>query len=472
MLLNKYKLTASIALGLCITIQEPLFAGQDKMYLSGGDTSIRPNGPNSYSMPAANMPLVQQLDFNVGNSFFRNPWITAPSTTTARDGLGPVFNTNACQNCHIKDGRGHLPKPGSPHSVSMLVRLSIPATEKDEQALLYNGVVPDPTYGGQFQDFAVPNIKSEGKVNISYETHQVVLGDGEVITLRKPIVSLDDLNYGAMHPDIMTSLRMAPPMIGLGLLEAIDEKTLLDNAAASADDNISGRANRVWGVEAQKTVLGRFGWKAGQPSLKQQNAAAFNGDIGITSEFFAKDDCTVNQKACLDEPNGNGSESEGEFEVNENILNKVTFYAHNLAVPAQRQRKDATVIAGREVFNRIGCDSCHTPTFKTGESQFPWLSNQTIHPYTDLMLHDMGEGLSDKRPEFIANGNEWRTPPLWGIGLTEVVSGYQNYLHDGRAATLTEAILWHGGEAAKTTDNFSQLDKKDRLALITFLQSL
>ncbi|ROR99950.1 CxxC motif-containing protein (DUF1111 family) [Sinobacterium caligoides] len=445
---------------------------EDKMYLSGGQTSIKASGRNAFSMPAANMPMTERLNFSVGNSFFRNPWVIAPATTTARDGLGPLFNTNACQNCHIKDGRGHLPEPGSHNSVSMLVRLSIPSTKADADILLKQGMIAEPNYGGQLQDFSIPGVKPEGQITFNYRYHEVTLADGEKVELREPLLTIDKLNYGPLHDKVQLSLRLSPPMIGLGLLEAVSDETLLALAASQPAQGVSGRPNKVWDVEKQKTVIGRFGWKAGQPTLRQQNAAAFNGDIGLTSSLFLTDECSEKQKDCRRSPSGNGDADSSVPELSDNLLEQVTFYTHNLAVPAQRNRQNPEVILGRQIFNNIGCASCHTETLKTANSPFPWLSHQTIHPYTDLLLHDMGPGLSDGRAEFIATGQEWRTPPLWGIGLSEVVSDSTDFLHDGRARNLTEAILWHGGEADTAKNNFTHLPKKERTALIRFLESL
>lgn len=434
----------------------------------GGKTSTDISGGNAFSMPASNLSFDKRLDFSVGNSFFRNPWVMAPATTDARDGLGPLFNTNACQGCHIKDGRGHPPQFKGDNAVSMLVRLSIPSTANAEhQALLKTqGVIPEPTYGGQLQDMAIPGAKPEGKVNISYQSQTLRLADGSQIELRKPKVNISKLNYGPLHPEALFSARIAPPMIGLGLLEAISEADILakENPAGAG---ISGRANRVWDNKANTTVMGRFGWKAGQPNLRQQNASAFAGDMGITSALFLMDDCTQAQD-CAGFPNG------GELEVSEDILDSVTFYSQHLAVPMRRGLDKPEVQAGEQLFLALGCSGCHTPSYTTGQHKSPALSNQKIYPYTDLLLHDMGEGLADNRPEFLANGREWRTPPLWGLGYASEVAGSEGafYLHDGRARTLLEAILWHGGEAEQAKQSVLAANKTERAQLIAFLESL
>lgn len=435
----------------------------------GGDTSIRSAHPSAFSLPAANMPLQRRLDFSVGNSFFRNPWVMAPSSTGARDGLGPLLNTNGCQNCHIKDGRGHPPEPDLANRVSMLVRLSIPPhPDGRDQALLRTlGNVPEPIYGLQLQDFAVANLAPEGRVQVSYREQPVQLADGLQVVLRQPTVTIVDTQYGPLHPQTQISARVAPPMIGLGLLAALDAAHIVarEDPDDADGDGISGRANRVWDISGGLTVLGRFGWKAGQPSLPQQNAAAFAADMGITSNLLSTEECPVATEICQ-------TLSGGAPELETRIQEQVDFYTANLAVPTRRNHGDSQVQLGWSVFLDSGCAACHTPTWTTGPSSHEWLSQQTIHPFTDLLLHDMGPGLADGRDEFMASGSEWRTPPLWGIGLTETVTGHTFFLHDGRARNLLEAILWHGGEASASQKAVRQLPTHKRDALLAFLNSL
>ncbi|WP_025805978.1 di-heme oxidoredictase family protein [Pseudomonas chlororaphis] len=440
---------------------------------SGGEATVRKSDQNAFSMPSANLSPTRRLDFSVGNSFFRSPWVIAPSTTTARDGLGPLFNTNGCQNCHIKDGRGHPPTPDSDNAVSMLVRLSIPNEPAYAKVIEQMGIVPEPVYGGQFQDMAVPGVAPEGKVRVEYEPLTLRFKDGSEVELRKPKLQITQLGYGPMHPDTRFSARVAPPMIGLGLLEAIPEAAILANAQAQAKANngIAGRPNRVWDDAQQKTVLGRFGWKAGQPNLNQQNVHAFSGDMGLTTRLRPFDDCTDAQTACKQAPNGNGPD--GEPEVSDNILRLVLFYSRNLGVPARRDVGSPQVLAGKNLFYQAGCQSCHTPQFTTAaDAAEPELANQVIRPYSDLLLHDMGKGLADNRSEFQAGGRDWRTPPLWGIGLTQTVSGHTQFLHDGRARNLLEAVLWHGGEAQAAQQQVLSFNAEQRAALLAFLNSL
>ena len=458
-------LLLAILLGGC----EPAVTPEPGEAQSAGTASVRQSDHNAFSLPSANLAPSRRLDFSVGNSFFRNPWVIAPATTTARDGLGPLFNTNACQNCHIKDGRGHPPAPQAESAVSMLLRLSIPAQPGQEAVLERLGVIPEPTYGGQLQDMAIPGHAAEGKIRLNWDYQRVTLADGSAVELRHPQLQLSDLGYGPLHPQTQFSLRIAPPMIGLGLLEAISDADLLahEDPQDLNGDGISGRANRVWDMARQQSVPGRFGWKAGQPSLNQQNAHAFAGDMGLTSSVVPADDCTTSQPACQQAPDG------GKPEVSDSILASVLFYSRNLAVPMRRQVDNPQVLTGKALFHEAGCAACHVPAFTTtSQAAEPELANQPIRPYSDLLLHDMGDGLADHRAEFLADGREWRTPPLWGIGLTETVSGHTQFLHDGRARNVLEAILWHDGEARQAKKQVLQFDTAQREALLAFIHSL
>lgn len=448
----------------------------------GGDTTHNKRlNADAFSHSSANLSFEKRLDFALGNGMFKKIWVSSPSSTTASDGLGPLYNARSCQRCHLKDGRGHPPEGNYPQdtAVSMFLRLSIPPqTEAQRQALAEGrqGVIPEPTYGTQLQDFAIQGLPAEGRMQIEYREIPVQLSDGETASLRQPSYSVTDLGFGPLHPQTLLSPRVAPPMIGLGLLEAIDEADIL--AQQDPDDRdgdgISGRANRVWDRQRQALALGRFGWKAGNPTLNQQNSSAFNGDIGISNPDSPapSGDCTVNQPRCLQAPHGN-TERHDNLEISRQMTDLVLFYSRNLALPPRRDVDDPQVLAGKQLFYETGCIRCHTPKYVTGNHpELPEQSNQLIWPYTDLLLHDMGEGLADHRPEFRANGREWRTPPLWGIGLTETVNGHSYFLHDGRARNLLEAILWHGGEAEPMKQAVIDMPKQDRANLIRFLESL
>lgn len=437
--------------------------GEPPPVLLGGQASIYDRTPNAFAQPAPGLDRDQELLFFVGNSFFNQNWVTAPASTRARDGLGPLFNVRSCAGCHFRDGRGRPPQTTSEAGTGLLLRLSLPRRAAD------GGYLPDPVYGGQIQDFSIPGIPAEARVIVEGEEVSGQFPDGTGYALQAPTYRLADLGYGALHPEVRISPRVAPQVIGMGLLEAIPEEQVLSRAdPADADgDGISGRPNRVPDHVSGETVLGRFGWKASQPNVLQQVAAAFLHDMGITTHVFPDQNCGRSQTECLAAPSG------GEPEIAEDDLAKVVLYASSLAVPAMRDPEAPEVVRGSEIFDALGCNGCHTRTFTTGiHPTIPALSNQTIHPYTDLLLHDLGEELADGQPDFEAAGSEWRTPPLWGVGLIETVNRHTRYLHDGRARNLSEAILWHGGEAAAARDRYRELAGEDRAALLRFLRSL
>ena len=446
--------------------------------MSGGAaTSTKLVNRDAFSNFSDNLSFAEEEQFKLGNALFRKLWAASPSSTLASDGLGPLFNARGCQSCHLKDGRGHPPE-GHDAAVSMFLRLSVPPRTEEEREALANRdlqVIPDPVYGGQLQNFANPGIASEGRMEISYENEEVTLGDGTVVTLRRPSYSIADPLYGDPDPEIMISPRVAPPMIGLGLLEAVPEQDIV--ALADPEDvdgdGISGKPAWVKLADGE-LVLGRFGWKASMPSIRAQSAGAFSGDIGISTPDHPahSGDCTEAQADCMAAPNGAQADL-GAEEAPEEVISLVTFYSQNLAVPARRDVDDPQVLAGKQVFYDIGCTTCHNPKFVTSrDAEGAAQRFQLIWPYTDMLLHDMGEDLADHRPDGDADGYEWRTSPLWGIGLTETVSGHTLYLHDGRARNLTEAIVWHGGEAEEARDEFVALDTKEREALLAFLGSL
>ncbi|WP_422365773.1 di-heme oxidoredictase family protein [Pelagibius sp.] len=436
---------------------------------------------NAFSQSSGNMSIERELDFKLGNALFRRLWVSSPASTKSADGLGPLFNARSCQRCHLKDGRGHAPAANWPDdsAVSMFLRLSIPPQSAAERADLDAhrlNVIPEPTYGGQLQDLAIQGHEAEGKMHIRYEEIPVTLADGTMVSLRKPTYSITHLGYGPLHPDVMVSPRVAPQMIGLGLLEAIEESDILAWAdPEDADgDGISGRANRVWDKAAGAPVLGRFGLKAGEPNLLQQSTHAINGDIGLSAPLAPSPagDCTPAQRRCIEAPDGNTAQHDG-LEASAEMMRLITFYTRNLAVPPRRDLEDPAVLKGKQIFYEAGCIACHRPKYVTRrDSLGAEQSFQLIWPYSDLLLHDMGEGLADHRPEGRANGREWRTAPLWGIGLTETVNGHSQFLHDGRARNLLEAILWHGGEAEAAKNRVMTLTTEDREALLAFLRSL
>ena len=433
---------------------------------SGGTTTVFQTGRTAFSLPLANITRENKRAHAVGNSFFNKNWVIAPASTEARDGLGPLFHAKSCSGCHTLDGRGAPPKSKNELMVGLLFRLSIPG--KNEQC----GPLPDPNFGGQLGVRAIPGFEPEGNVAIDFEDVPGTFGDGSTYILKRPVYTLSTAKiYGKPHPDLMMSPRVAPPVFGLGLLEAVEESEILALAdpSDSDKDGISGRPNYVWDQEKKKAALGRFGWKANQPTIRQQTAGAFLGDIGITSDLNPNEDLTETQTRVSPPVISGGSP-----ELEERLLNRIVVYQQTLAPPARRNWDDAKVLRGKRLFHEAKCAVCHVPVLKTADSVpgLEELEKQTIRPFTDLLLHDMGEELADNRPDFEATGREWRTPPLWGIGLTEAVNGHNRFLHDGRARGLEEAILWHGGEAFESRDNFRKMPKQDRDCLIAFLKSL
>ena len=424
----------------------------------GGTATVsKPRDGRAFTHPSNGMSLERRLDFGLGDALFRKLWASSPSSTTASDGLGPLFNARSCESCHRRDGRGVVPAPGE-SAVSLVLRLGLPDGG------------PEPTYGHQLQNFAIQGLAPEGRLTVAYEEEPVTLAGGEVALLRRPIYGVADLSAGPMAPDVRWSARVAPPMIGLGLLEAIPEAAILAHADPddTDGDGISGRAQRL-----ADGRLGRFGWKAVQPDVAAQAADAFATDIGISTPLVRRShgDCTPRQTACLAAPVGDDP-VEG-VEVTAQMFDYAVFYARHLAVPARPAAGEPAVLAGRTVFMASGCAACHVPAFETGRDGIdPELAGQRIYPYTDLLLHDLGPGLADAKVEGLAGGAEWRTAPLWGIGLTRQVTGRTEFLHDGRARSLLEAILWHGGEAASARAAVVALSPADRALLITFLNAL
>jgi CxxC motif-containing protein (DUF1111 family) len=452
----------------------------------GGAATVRVRrNADALSQHSANMPFESEMRFKLGNGLFRKLWVSSPSSTLASDGLGPLYNARGCQSCHVKDGRGHPPDRPGDDAVSMFLRVSVPAPADAamtgiEQYLDALGDAPtrtrpDPVYGSQLQDFAVPGHAAEYRLSVRYEDVMVPLAGEAPAVLARPTYLAEALGYGPLAPGAMLSPRIAPQMIGLGLLEAIPARDILarEDAGDADGDGISGRANIVWSVEFGRPMLGRFGLKAGAPTIREQSAAAFSGDIGISSPLMPDPwgECSQEQAGCRDAPHGDGDARTTEIDAEG--LDLVTFYSRNLGVPARRDLGDPEVLRGKALFHAAGCQACHVPKAVTHRLDGqPEQSFQLIWPYTDLLLHDMGEALADNRPEGRADGREWRTPPLWGIGLTEQVSGHSRFLHDGRARSLLEAVLWHGGEAEAAKQIVADMQPEDRAALIRFLGSL
>ncbi len=458
----------------------------------GGDTGISITSSESYSKPSSNITASRKGSFFIGNAFFRQPWVIAPASTDSRDGLGALFNVAACQSCHVKDGRGHAPMTAEDDADSFLIRLAMPATTDKQRQQLKDSLiekVAHPMYGGQLQDRGIQGVPAEARIAVQWTDKPVTFADGHIETLRAPTFNLTNPGYGTFDDEMMVSPRVALPMIGLGLLEQIPDADIKKQAASNHknSNDIKGKFNWVMDPQTGKVALGRFGWKAGQTKLITQNQSAFNEDMGLTSNIRPHESCMPTQTACNNAITGADEQGNGKpaVEVNDEVAKFVEFYTRNLAVPHRRNAEDKLVLAGKKRFYDMGCQSCHTPRYQLPKTADDHLEQhgQVIYPYTDLLLHDMGDELADRtiagklppknlQVEFLANSYEWRTPALWGIGLAQTVDPQATFLHDGRARTLMEAVLWHGGEAKKQQQKVLMLDKQGRTELSAFLQSL
>lgn len=456
-------LAAGLVLG-CGSDPELAPSSDPSERLPGGDTTnTLLFGANAFTLPAENITDEHEASFFTGNSFFNQSWVQAPSSTQARDGLGPLFNARSCAACHFKDGRGRPPLEPDEEFLGLLLRLAVPGSDANGAPL------PEPNYGGQLQPFAIDGVVAEGRPRVVYAQVEGSYADGEPYTLLRPSYVIDELAHGPLAPAVLVSPRVAPAVIGLGLLQAIPEARLEELADPDDGDHdgISGRIQRVWDVGRGRVAVGRFGWKAEQPSVEQQAAGAFLGDIGITSSLFPQQDCSPAESDCQAAIAG------GEPEIADHLLDKVDLYSRLLAVPMRDRWNDAEVRGGQRLFGEAGCAGCHVPRHVTApDADLVEVRHQVIWPYTDLLLHDMGPELSDYRPVFAAEGSEWRTPPLWGLGRYGAVNGHDRLLHDGRARGVAEAILWHGGEAEASREHFRSLAAADRALLVQFVESL
>lgn len=433
-----------------------------------------------YKQPVPGMSAKDMQKFLKGERVFTNFWIAVnnPVIPLIWDlsqsgpgggewGLGPMFMSTNCAGCHLNAGRGRALDASGLRVFQQLVRLSIPGETP------HGGPKPDPNYGNDIQSFDMitrtdPDARAgEGEVFIDWVISNFTFPDGSSIELRKPSVRIENLNFGPLADNVMMSLRNTQALLGMGYLEAISEKDILKQVEKQKAMGLNGRPNYVRDDINKKVSLGRFGWKANQPSIKQQIAAAFLGDIGINSAIYPEQNCTPVQKECLAAITGK------EPELRDELWDPITFWSQSLDVPAQRNREAADFKTGEKLFESAGCSGCHVPEMRTGKyAAVPQLSNKLIRPYTDLLLHDMGPDLADGRPDFKASGSDWRTPPLWGAGLSMQVNASSSFLHDGRARNLLEAVVWHGGEAKTARDKFIAFTKKQRDDLIYFLSSI
>ncbi len=405
------------------------------------------------ALPAA----AGDLDVRIGEKLFRRMWVSAPTVTHANDGLGPLYDARSCAACHPAARQGRPPDPATPddRGVGYAVKLS-----------------GDPVYGRQLQTNAVLGFAVEGRPVLTYREETVRFPDGDTATLRRPVLSVADLNYGPLAEATAIAARVAPSVRGMGLLERIPEADILAGADPldGDGDGIAGRPN--WVAPDGARQLGRFGWKAVHPTLHRQNSEAFSLDIGMSTPAYPDPwgDCTPAQTECRNAPHGDSPQYEG-LEIPSTVIGLIDGYLRNLPPDGglEPQRDEA----GSALFAATGCAACHRPSFTTVEDPaHPALSRRTIFPYSDLLLHDLGDDLADGVTMGEARGRDWRTTPLWGMKRLADSDGDLALLHDGRARSVTEAILWHGGEGEKARSTFMALPRGDREKLVRFVLGL
>ena len=421
--------------------------------------SVNKETRESFASPIPSLSLKKMRQFTGGRHLFRRSWTPAPSSVKSLDGLGPVFNRVSCSGCHVKDGRGRPPKEGSKFR-SMVIKLSM--NEK-------NKLFPDPNYGYQLNDKSILGVPYEGKATIKYSKKTVLYKDNSKAELSVPHYSFHSLSFGPLNPNTKYSGRVAPAVFGLGLIEAIKKEDIIKNEDIldTNNDGISGRANFITDMPSYEKILGRFGWKATRGTLLHHIAGAASEDMGLTSSIFPELNCMSIQKECAKQING------GTPEISEKQINMLQLYMQTLAVPRQRNAQEKEVLEGGSLFKTIGCESCHISTYVTGKHKdHEELSNRVIKPYSDFLLHDMGPELDDGLQEGKVKSKEWKTPPLWGIGLVKIVNKHTRFLHDGRAKSIEEAILWHGGEGMLSREKYISLNAEERRKILKFLSSL
>jgi CxxC motif-containing protein (DUF1111 family) len=433
-------------------------------WLPGGDTTnTLLLGSNAFLMPADNLePRSTSRTSTAATASSTRPGSEAPASTEARDGLGPLFNARSCSGVPLQRRPRPPPLSRDEPFVGLLLRLSVPGDAPHARPS------PTPSTAASSRPSATRGCR-RGPPRRHHRGGDGHYDDGTPYTLLALPTPIET-PLTARSARTCACPRASRRHHRLGAPRGDprrDRLAELEDPDDADGDGISGRRNLVWDVELEQVVTGRFGWKAEQPTVRQQSAAAFQGDIGISSPMFAGDDCTPAQQSCLDAQTG------GEPELTEALLDRVELYCQLLAVPARGAHADPEVLRGKRLFTEAGCDLCHTPSHRTSpDAALEELRDQRIWPYTDLLLHDMGEALSDHRPSFAAEGAEWRTPPLWGLRFNLTVSGHDRLLHDGRARGTAEAILWHGGEGEASRDAFRALSASDRQALIAFVESL
>lgn len=444
-------LAAATLLSGCDALTPSRSSTSESRVRAGGETTVETATANAFAFPSANLSDEAEALHNAGDVEFEAQFVSAPAAVNG--GLGPIFNNHSCESCHPANGR----------SQQVLAHVSTPGLDAKGRPRPVEG------FGTTLEDRALAGRENEADLNVTYHDSTVTLSGGETVTLRVPSYSVDD-PYRSFPDEAQVSPRAPLPVIGLGLLEAVPARVLEQWAREQASDGdaVSGEVNRVWNRTEQEMQIGRFGWKALEPSLREQTASAYHLDMGITSPL------RPTESGAGQSGHEEADSLDNDPEVTYQTVKEATFYVQSLGVPARRNLGKSMVQQGRDLFGKIGCATCHRPTAESGQLEgVPSVSNQRFAPYTDLLLHDMGAALADGRPIFDASGREWRTPPLWGLGLRQLVQGHNTLLHDGRARSIREAILWHGGEAEPARERFrTKLTKEEREALLKFLRSL
>lgn len=381
------------------------------------------------------------LDRAIGKALFKRPWVPAPSSTRANDGLGPLFDARSCSACHPGAGAGStaLNAQGGPEGLGLVL------------SLFRADGAGDPVYGHRLETMTLPGVPAEGVVKVLTEKGR-----------RVPQVA--DPGYGPLDPATHMSLRAAPDLRGRGQLENVADAAILalEDPDDRDGDGVRGRARRVEMPEGGSRI-GRFGWKASHPALAGQTSEAFSLDLGLSTPLRMEPwgDCTPAQAACRNAPHGR--DGEGEPEIIAAIVERIDAYLRGLRVPEPAGDADGARRAGARLFASAGCATCHRPAL-------PMRDGETLALFTDVLLHDMGEGLADTSGMPGVAAEEWRTAPL--AGLSQALDHGVGLLHDGRAADVAAAVGWHGGEASGARARFEALSPKERQQLIDYVSSL
>jgi CxxC motif-containing protein (DUF1111 family) len=429
---RRRRLVVALAVGVVVVVVALGLNAQPDPQQAAGAMTVANRTSASFEQPACGLSAAELARHDAADLVFDRTHV--PISGRPGAGLGPQFVAQSCIACHVRNGRGRAIPDES------LVRVVLQAG-----------------LGPQIQDKAVLGAEPEAMVTVRWGP--VRLGDA---TLRAPDVVATSPAGAELDAEFASSLRVAPPLLGLGLLEAVPQKAI--TAMADPDDadgdGISGRAHWLTGPDGERR-LGRFGWKAITASVRDQSVDAYREDMGLTTPASR----------------ANELDAEGRpADISNQELNLVTYYSQTLGAPRTAMAADTAVVRrGQALFSQLHCSGCHVPSLRTGSAPgavVEAIRGQTIWPYSDLLLHDMGPGLDDGVAERGAASNEWRTAPLWGIGLTQKVNPQATFLHDGRARTLEEAILWHGGEAGRSRDAFMALGGEQRQALIHWLRQL